>query len=116
MQIDLIGVPTDFGAGRRGVDMGPSAMRYAGLRPALAALGHTVHDCGNIEVPVYETCSEGEPGMRYLDPIVAVCRRLADRVSETVRGGRFPLVLGGDHSMALGSISGAARERRVGVI
>jgi arginase len=116
MDIDLIGVPIDFGAGRRGVDMGPSAIRYAGLRAALAELGHAVLDRGNVEVPVYETCQQGDPLLRYLDPIVDVNRRLASAVAGSVQGGHFPLVLGGDHSLALGSISGAARGRRLGVI
>src|SRR5688572_5844953 len=95
MEIDLIGVPLDFGAGRRGVDMGPSAMRYAGLRTGLEALGHRVHDLGNIEVPVAETCPQGEPCLKYLDPIVDVAQRLAHTVAESLHKGRVPLTLGG---------------------
>lgn len=116
MQIDLIGVPLDFGAGRRGVDMGPSAIRYAGLRQGLEALGHTVTDYGNIPVPVNETCEEGDPKLKYLEPIVGVCQRLADRVALSISDQRMPLVLGGDHSLALGSVLGAARGRKLGLI
>jgi arginase len=116
MQIDLIGVPLDFGAGRRGVDMGPSAIRYAGLRRGLEALGHDVADHGNIAVPVAETCEEGDPKLKYLEPIVGVAQRLADRVALTMSEGRLPLVLGGDHSLALGSVLGAARGRKLGLI
>lgn len=116
MQIDLIGVPLDLGAGRRGVDMGPSAIRYAGLRRKLEDLGHTVQDCGNVEVPIAEVGLAGDPQLRYLEPIVAALSELARRVDATCAGGRIPLVLGGDHSIALGSISGAAHGREIGVI
>lgn len=116
MQIDLIGVPLDFGAGRRGVDMGPSAIRYAGLRPGLEALGHAVDDLGNLVVPLAETCEAGNPRLKYLEPIVDVAQRLAERVAATMAEGRVPLVLGGDHSLALGSVMGAARGRKLGLI
>ena len=116
MQIDLIGVPLDFGAGRRGVDMGPSAIRYAGLRPGLEALGHSVNDLGNIQVPVAETCEQGDPRLKYLDPIVEVAQRLADAVARSVSEGHLPVTLGGDHSLALGSVMGATRQRRLGLI
>jgi arginase len=116
MQIDLIGVPLDFGAGRRGVDMGPSAIRYAGLRGGLEALGHQVDDTGNLEVPVNETVMPGDPRLKYLEPIVDVCRTLADRVDRSIDAGNMPVVLGGDHSMALGSVAGAARGRKLGLL
>lgn len=116
MQIDLIGVPLDFGAGRRGVDMGPSAIRYAGLRQGLEELGHEVTDYGNIAVPLAETCQVGDPKLKYMDPIVGVAQRLADRVYATMAEDRLPLVLGGDHSLALGSVMGAARGRKLGLI
>ncbi len=116
MQIDLIGVPLDFGAGRRGVDMGPSAIRYAGLRQGLELLGHDVTDYGNIVVPVAETCEIGDPKLKYMEPIVGVAQRLAERVATTVAEERLPLVLGGDHSLALGSVMGAARGRKLGLI
>jgi arginase len=116
MEIDLIGVPLDFGAGRRGVDMGPSAMRYAGLRIGLEGLGHMVHDLGNIDVPVSETCPQGDPCLKYLDPIVDVAQRLADTIAESLRKGHVPLTLGGDHSLSLGSVMGAARGRKLGLV
>ena len=116
MDIDLIGVPLDFGAGRRGVDMGPSAIRYADLQLALEALGHHVSDLGNIAVPVRESCPPGDPTLKYLDAIVDVQARLADRVAGSVEQGHFPLVLGGDHSLAAGSVMGALRHRRLGLI
>jgi len=116
MEIDLIGVPLDFGAGRRGVDMGPSAIRYAGLRQGLERLGYVVNDRGNIAVPLLETCEEGNPKLKYLDPIVRVAARVADCVAQSLRSNRLPLVLGGDHSVALGSVIGAARERKLGMV
>jgi arginase len=116
MHVDVIGVPLDFGSGRRGVDMGPSAIRYAGLQPALEALGHAVTDRGNVHVPLLEMCHVGDERLRYLDCITAVARRLVDRVSSSTQAGHFPLILGGDHSLALGSIHGAARSKRLGVI
>lgn len=117
-EIAIIGVPIDLGAGRRGVDMGPSALRYAGLLGRLEALGHTVHDLGNLQVPIAETSAaplEGER-LRYLEPIAAVCAALAERVAECVAAGQLPLVLGGDHSLAIGSASGSARGRTLGLL
>jgi arginase len=116
MQIDIIGVPIDLGADRRGVDMGPSAMRYAHLRQRLEALGHAVDDTGNVEVPIAEMCTVDEPNLKYIDCIVPMARRAAGAVASSLAGGRFPLVLGGDHSLSLGSIRGAARNRKVGLI
>jgi arginase len=116
MEIDLIGVPLDFGAGRRGVDMGPSAVRYADLRAGLENLGHHVRDLGNIAVPVAETCEPGDLRLKYLEPIVGVAQKLAATVADSLAQGRVPLTLGGDHSLALGSVVGAARRRRLGLI
>jgi arginase len=116
MHIDLVGVPLDFGAGRRGVDMGPSAIRYAGLRDGLEALGHQVMDHGNLAVPVNETCEEGDPRLKYMEPIVRVAQALAERVDSSMVAGHLPLVLGGDHSLSLGSVMGAARGRNLGLI
>jgi arginase len=116
MHIDIIGVPLDFGAGRRGVDMGPSAIRYAGLAGELEALGHTVRDLGNIPVPQAEICEVGDLRLKYLEPIVGVEQRLAEEVSSSVGAGHACLVLGGDHSIALGSVSGAARHRKLGLV
>lgn len=116
MQIDIIGVPMDLGQSRRGVDMGPSAIRYAGLSQRLQALGHTVEDKGNLEVPIQETCSVIDPKLKYIDCIVPLGRRIAGAVATSVQGGRFPLVLGGDHSLSVGSIRGAAKHKKLGVI
>ncbi len=116
--IAIIGVPIDLGAGRRGVDMGPSAIRYAGLRQRLEQIGHRVHDQGNLAVPLAETYPAPAPGerLRYLQPISSVCVSLAERVATTIAEGQFPLILGGDHSLAIGSVSGVARQRRVGLL
>ncbi len=116
MQIDIIGVPIDLGADRRGVDMGPSAIRYAHLQSKLEALGYSVVDKGNIEVPIAEMCSITEPKLKYLDCIVPMSRRAAGAVSTSLQSGHFPLVLGGDHSLSLGSIRGAAQAKQLGVI
>ncbi|HET9588081.1 MAG TPA: arginase [Anaerolineales bacterium] len=116
MQIDIIGVPIDLGADRRGVDMGPSAIRYAHLHQKLQELGCTLEDKGNIEVPIQETCEITDPRLKYIDCIVPMGRRVAGAVATSIQGGRFPLVLGGDHSLSLGSISGAATRHRLGVI
>ncbi len=116
MKIDIIGIPMDFGAGRRGVDMGPSAIRYAGLREGLLALDYDVNDHGNIEVPILETCQVTDPRLRYIDCIVPVARRVMGAVANSVRAGRVPLVLGGDHSVSLGTVRGAARKKRLGLI
>jgi len=116
--IAIIGAPVDLGAGRRGVDMGPSAIRYAGLKERLEALGHQVHDLGNIVVPIAEQIELPAPGekLRYLEPLVEINRALARQVSAAVAKGAFPLVLGGDHSLAIGSVNGLARGRRIGMI
>jgi len=116
MKVDIIGVPIDLGAGRRGVDMGPSAIRYANLQRELEKLGHEVQDKGNVEVPIAETCTVNEPNLRYIDCIVPMARRTAGAVATTIQAGRFPVVLGGDHSISLGSVRGAARGRKVGLL
>jgi arginase len=116
MQIDIIGIPIDLGADRRGVDMGPSAMRYAHLRDKVRLLGKGVDDKGNIEVPIAETCSVEDPKLKYVSCIVPMARRAAGAVATSVQEGHFPLVLGGDHSLSLGSVRGAARNRKIGLI
>ncbi len=116
MQIDVIGVPIDLGADRRGVDMGPSAIRYAHLHKKLEELGYTLNDRGNIEVPIQETCSITDPRLKYMDCIIPMARRLSGAVATSIQGGRFPLVLGGDHSLSVGSIRGAAKHKKLGVI
>jgi arginase len=108
MHISLIGVPMDLGADRRGVDMGPSAIRYADINEKLAALGHDVDNLEPLRVPEPETHSPGDPRLKYLDQIVACSAELAQRVQRRIEEGSLPIVLGGDHSIALGSISGAA--------
>lgn len=116
--IAIIGTPVDLGAGRRGVDMGPSAIRYAGLKERLEALGHHVRDLGNIPVPLAEQIAvpaEGEK-LRYLEPLIDINLALAEQVAAVVASGGFPLILGGDHSLSIGSIGGVARGRRIGVI
>lgn len=119
--IHLIGAPLDLGAGRRGTDMGPSALRLTGLRGRLAALGHEVLDQGDLEVAIPETSDEGDPAQRFAAVIAEVCERLAARTRASVEAGAIPLTLGGDHSVAMGSIAGvaaahAARGQQVGVI
>jgi arginase len=116
MEIDILGVPLDMGADRRGVDMGPSAIRYAHLQRELEELGYTVHDEGNVEVPIAEMCRITEPKLKYIDCIVPMARRVAGAVATSIQGGHFPLVLGGDHSLALGSIRGAAKHKKLGVL
>jgi arginase len=115
--IAIIGAPLDLGAGgRRGVDMGPSAIRYAGLGERLEALGHLCRDRGNVEAPIRETADPGDQHARYLGAIRATCERVAARVAEAVREGVFPLVLGGDHSIALGTLGGLAAVHGAGAV
>ncbi len=116
MKIDLIGVPIDLGADRRGVDMGPSAIRYAQLQFQLEKLGYSVEDTGNLEAPIAEQCRITEPRLKYIDCIVPMMHHVAGVVSTSVQAGHLPLVLGGDHSVSVGSIRGAARDQKVGVI
>src|SRR4249920_243475 len=107
-KIRILGVPLDMGASRRGVDMGPSAVRVAGLEARLEALGHRVTDGGNIRVEIAETLASGSDTARYLKPISETCNRTAEAVLKTLEEGMTPLVLGGDHSLAAGSISGVS--------
>ena len=111
-QIDLLGVPLDFGASRRGVDMGPYAVRAAGLRETLLKLGHDVRDHGNLAVPDRGTFPPDARGADFLPTIADVCADLATRVEASIAARRFPIVLGGDHSLAAGSVAGAARAMR----
>ena len=106
--VHLIGVPLDLGGGRRGVDMGPSAFRIAGIASAIASLGRAVVDCGNIDAPIPETHAPTDPRQRYVDEIAEVCRALHDRVRTSLDAGALPLVLGGDHSLAAGSVAAAS--------
>ena len=116
MQIDIIGVPIDLGADRRGVDMGPSAIRYAHLQKKLEDLGYTVNDEGNVDVPIAEMCQITNPKLKYIDCIIPMSRRVSGAVSTSIQAGNFPLVIGGDHSLSIGYVRGAARNRKIGVI
>src|SRR4051812_2559630 len=106
--IEIIGVPVDLGAGRRGVDMGPSAIRIADLEPRLEQLGHKVNDGGDLDVMIPETQKVGEGKLRYKQPILAACDELCKAVTKALDKGRLPLVLGGDHSIAIGSVAGSS--------
>jgi arginase len=117
MRVSILGVPMDLGADRRGVDMGPSAIRYAGLAAKLTALGHEIEDLGSVSVPDPAASAVGEPRLKYLDAVVTVSAATAEQVAGCLERGRFPVTLGGDHSIALGTVSGVARVRRpIGVI
>jgi arginase len=105
-EIGIVGVPMDLGAGRRGVDMGPSAIRYAGLEHDLVSLGFRVLDDHNLSVPGPENGEMGNPRAKFEAQIEAACLELEGCVSGMVSAGRFPLVLGGDHSMAMGTVAG----------
>jgi len=119
--VRIIGVPMDLGADRRGVDMGPSAIRYAGLADGLEAIGAKCIDWGDLHVPRPE---ETDPDAtrpksgkaKFLAETETVCTRLAHEVAETVEAGQFPLVLGGDHSIAIGTLGGVSREQSTGVV
>jgi|HubBroStandDraft_4_1064222.scaffolds.fasta_scaffold106157_2 arginase len=120
-KIQVIGVPLDLGASRRGVDMGPSAVRVAGLEARLEALGHEVRDGGNISVAVAETKSVGNQSARYLKEITETCLRTAEMVEKSLKEGMTPVILGGDHSVAAGSVSGLAnfyrqQNQKIGLI
>jgi arginase len=120
-QISILGAPLDFGAGRRGVDMGPSALRLAGLNAKLQAMGYQVHDLGNVPVAQQETIDEGSPKAKYLAPIAQCCSELARIVAGVVEQGQFPLILGGDHSVGVGTVAGVAnafrqRNQKIGLI
>jgi arginase len=120
-KIKVIGVPLDLGASRRGVDMGPSAVRVAGLEARLEALGHEVTDGGNISVAIAETKSSGHQSARYLKEITDTCTRTAEMVLKTLNEGMTPVILGGDHSVAAGSVSGVAefyrkQNQKIGLI
>jgi arginase len=111
-KIKIIGVPMDLGASRRGVDMGPSAMRIARIGPLLEALGHTVVDGGNIEVRIAESMHYGETTHKFLKEIAEACWKLAAETERALQEGTTPLVLGGDHSIAIGTVGGLSRFHR----
>jgi arginase len=120
-KIRIIGVPMDLGASRRGVDMGPSALRVAGLQARIKQLGHQVEDIGNISVKQPEEMSYGEKRAKYLAEIADACKDLAGIVEKSLDENMMPVVLGGDHSIAAGSLSGVAsyfkkKEKKIGLI
>ena len=111
-RVDIVGVPMDLGASRRGVDMGPSAVRYAKLHEALRRLNiPTIIDRGNLHVPIRESASADDASAKFLSVINDVCNGLALLVEEAVREGGLPIVLGGDHSIAMGTLAGLTRAR-----
>ncbi|HEC2155514.1 TPA: arginase [Staphylococcus delphini] len=108
--IELIGAPTTFGQKKLGVDLGPDAIRYAGVLPRLKRIGHEVIDAGNVEAPTVdiEKFMSQQEGLQNYEEILTFSKSLKDKVSESIRQGHFPVILGGDHSLAIGSISGVA--------
>lgn len=119
--VNIIGFPMDLGADRRGVDMGPSALRIAGLREKLEKLGYKIEDSGDIFVQIMEKQKIINPKLKYLNEILKTSKQLAVRVEKVLEKKQFPLCLGGDHSMALGTIAGIAsycrkRRKKLGVI
>lgn len=106
--VHLIGVPIDLGAGRRGVDMGPSAFRIAGIRDQIANLGWSTIDKGNLSTPIPETQLPADTSKKYVHDIAKVCQELYDRALKSLEEGALPLVLGGDHSLAAGSVAASA--------
>ncbi|MFB6072580.1 MAG: arginase [Halobacterium sp.] len=114
--VHLVGAPMDYGADRRGVDMGPSAIRYADLSDELAAAGVETVDAGDLLVPRAEERDPGDESAKFLPEIEDVCGRLADEVADAIDEGRTPLVLGGDHAVAIGSLAGSARDGGLGTV
>jgi len=106
--VDLIGVPLDLGGGRRGVDMGPSAIRIAGLAEQIAALGYRVADKGDLRAPIPETRQPRDPKKKYIEDIAAVCERVHQATLASLNADALPIVLGGDHSLATGSVAASA--------
>jgi len=112
MIVHVLGVPMDLGSGRRGVDMGPSAIRIAGLAERLAELGHKVVDEGDLAIKNMEELKVGDVRARYLTEIARASRHVSTKVERIVAKGHFPLVLGGDHSISVGTVSAIAGEAR----
>ncbi|HHL72680.1 MAG TPA: arginase [Bacteroidetes bacterium] len=121
MKVEIVGIPLDLGAGRRGVDMGPTALRIANIRERLQAIGCEVVDAGDISVHLPEVRTVVNPKLKYLPEIAAATQALSDAVRAIVGQGSFPLVLGGDHSIAIGTVAGVSaalreQERSLGMI
>ncbi len=110
-KLGIIGVPLDLGGNHRGVDMGPYAVRHAGLMERLRRVGYEVKDFGNVEVPIMETLDPGAPNARYLAEITEVSERLSQRIVAIMEQGYMPITVGGDHSAAIGSVAGVATFR-----
>src|SRR2546421_9030537 len=120
-KIRVIGIPLDLGQSRRGVDMGPSAVRVAGLEARLEALGHIVEDADNVSVAIAEQKKDGDPNAKHLREITATCTKHAELVLKTLEAGKIPIVLGGDHSVAAGTVSGVSefyrrKNEKIGLI
>jgi arginase len=115
MNIGILGIPMDLGAGRRGVDMGASALRYAQISETLCELGHSVRDLGNVPVAVVETIHKNSGNAHYVEEICAACHAAADALTN-LEPDVFPICLGGDHSISMGTVAGAARGQRRGLI
>ena len=111
-KVAIVGVPLDLGGNRRGVDMGPSAVRLTSLATRIRMLGYDVVDTGDVDVPIPEECHIGDPKKKFAKEIGDVCRALCDRVHAAMKDGRVPVTLGGDHSLAMGSIAGVAKHFR----
>ena len=116
LSIRLIGVPMDLGQNLRGVDVGPSALRYAGLAQRLRRLGHHVEDRGNIEVAVRTTLPEEAKGTVFIPAIRATCEQIYEAARQAIADGFLPLFMGGDHSIAMGTIGGATHDQPAGVL
>lgn len=114
-KVCIVGVPMDLGQSRRGVDMGPSALRYAGLSRRISQLGYDVEDCGNVEITVRDTLPE-EGGLSFLPAVAAGCEAAYHKGVEVMDAGGLPIFLGGDHSMALGTVGAASHAERTGVL
>ncbi|MCF6412079.1 arginase [Pseudalkalibacillus salsuginis] len=115
--VGILGVPMDLGQMRRGVDMGPSAMRYAGLIERLENLGYDVEDHGDVQIPQREKVASKETNLKNLDGVIEASNFLAEGVNKIIEDNRFPLVLGGDHSIAIGTLAGVSKHyKNLGVI
>jgi len=119
--VHVLGVPLDLGGARRGVDMGPSALRIAGIGERLAGMGCVVVDKGDLAAPIPETQAERDPRKKYVREIARVCQKLYQQVYQAHEEGALPVVLGGDHSLAAGSVGAssdfaAARGREIGLL
>ena len=117
--VAILGVPMDLGSDRRGVDMGPSAIRYAGLEAAIRATGRACRDDGDLSVPRPEPLARQDSAgdtASHIEEIISVCGSVRDRVGALIAEGTLPVILGGDHSISIGTVSGAAEAAEIGVL